>query len=153
MEFRGTDEEFIMNDTDEPLRGRAAEYLKAAARLEQPLGALAESMDEIERVAAQISHSTYMTQVVADRAKWHKLETMTQPVEAFAATLADREATQRMLQLLAPSLVFPAATPMQIDLSGEALHHARQVAELHKENLRKMITAEIRRIDTMSDVE
>ena len=88
-----------------------------------------------------------MAQVVNDRAKWHKLETMTQPIERLAATLADANATQRMLQLLAPSLVFPAATPMQIDFSGEALHHARQVAELHKENLRKMIAAELRRID------
>ena len=142
-----------MNDIHEPRGDRAAEYIKAAARLEQPMGALAESMDEVERVAAQISHSTYMSQVVADRAKWHKLETMTQPLEKFAATLADRDATMRMLQLLAPSLVFPAATPMQIDLSGEALHRARQVAELHKENLRKMITTEIRRIDTLDNVE
>ncbi len=140
-----------MNDTEDGLRRDANEYMKAAARLEQPIGALAESMDEVERVAAQIAHSTYMTQVVADRAKWHKLETMTQPVSTFAATLADRDATQRLLQLLAPSLVFPAATPMQIDLSGEALHRARQVAELHKENLRKMISAEIKRIDAMGN--
>ena len=104
-------------------------------------------MDEVERVGAQIAHSTYMAQVVADRAKWHKLETMTQPVERFAAALADRDATATMLQLLAPSLVFPAATPMQIDFSGEALHRARQNAELHKENMRKMIAAELRRID------
>lgn len=140
-----------MNDTEDGLRRDANAYMKAAARLEQPMGALAESMDEVERVAAQIAHSTYMTQVVADRAKWHKLETMTQPVSTFAATLADRDATQRLLQLLAPSLVFPAATPMQIDLSGEALHRARQVAELHKENLRKMISAEIKRIDAMGN--
>lgn len=137
-----------MNDLHDTLSGRAADYMNAAARLEQPMGALAEAMDDVERVAAQISHSTYMAQVVTDRAKWHKLETMTQPLATFAATLADREATQRMLQLLAPSLVFPAATPMQIDLSGEALHRARQVAEQHKENLRKMIAAELRRIDT-----
>jgi hypothetical protein len=78
---------------------------------------------------------------------------MTQPVSTFAATLADRDATQRMLQLLAPSLVFPAATPMQIDFSGEALHRARREAELHKENLRKMINAEIRRIETMGNIE
>jgi len=136
-----------MDELHNTLSGRAAEYMNAAARLEQPMGALAEAMDDIERVAAQISHSTYMAQVVNDRAKWHTLETMTEPMEKFAASLADRNATQRMLQLLAPSLVFPAATPMQIDLSGEALHHARQVAELHKENLRKMIAAELRRID------
>jgi hypothetical protein len=141
-----------MNGTDDPLRPQA-QYLDAAARLEQPLGALAESMDEVERVAAQIAHSTYMTQVVADRAKWHKLEIMTQPVEKFAATLADRDATARLLQLLAPSLVFPAATPMQIDFSGEALHRARQNAELHKENLRKLIAAELNRIDAMGKVE
>ena len=92
-------------------------------------------MDDIERVAAQIAHSTYMAQVVADRAKYHKLQILTQPESTFAATLADRDATRQLLQLLAPSLVFPAATPMQIDFSGEALHRARQVAELHKENL------------------
>lgn len=142
-----------MTGTDDPLRPHAAQYLAAAARLEQPIGALAESMDEVERVAAQIAHSTYMTQVVAERAKWHKLEIMTQPVEKFAATLADRDATARLLQLLAPSLVFPAATPMQIDFSGEALHRARQNAELHKENLRKMIAAELNRIDAMGNVE
>lgn len=141
-----------MTDTDDRL-SRDSEYLKAAARLETALGALAEAMDEVERVGAQIAHSTYMTQVVADRAKWHKLETMTQPVSTFAATLADRDATHRMLQLLAPSLVFPAATPMQIDFSGEALHRARREAELHKENLRKMINAEIRRIETMGNIE
>lgn len=141
-----------MTDTEDRL-SRDSEYLKAAGRLETALGALAEAMDEVERVGAQIAHSTYMTQVVADRAKWHRLETMTQPVSTFAATLADRDATQRMLQLLAPSLVFPAATPMQIDFSGEALHRARREAELHKENLRKMINAELRRIDAMGNVE
>jgi hypothetical protein len=141
-----------MTDTDDRL-SRDSEYLKAAGRLETALGALAEAMDEVERVGAQIAHSTYMTQVVADRAKWHKLETMTQPVSTFAATLADREATQRMMQLLAPSLVFPAATPMQIDFSGEALHRARREAELHKENLRKMINAELRRIEAIGNVE
>ena len=138
-----------MTDTDDRLRRHAAEYMKAVARLEQPLGALAESMDEVERVGAQISHSTYMTQVVADRAKYRKLQLLTQPESTFAATLAAPDATGHLLQLLAPSLVFPAATPMQIDLSGEALHRARQVAELHKENLRKMIAAEIRRIDAL----
>jgi hypothetical protein len=143
----------MMNETDEPLRRNAAAYMEAAARLEQPMGQLAEAMDEIERVGAQIAHSTYMAQVVAERAKWHKLETMTQPVERFAAALADRDAAATMMQLLAPSLVFPAATPMQIDFSGEALHRARQSAELHKENLRKMIAAELRRIDAAGDAE
>jgi hypothetical protein len=138
-----------MDSMEDGLTRNANEYMKAAARLEQPLGALAESMDEVERVAAQVAYSTYMTQVVAEREKWNKLETMTQPVSTFAATLADPDATQQLLQLLAPSLVFPAATPMQIDLSGEALHHAREVAELHKENMRKMISAEIRRIDAL----
>ena len=138
-----------MDDTDDRPGRNAAAYMQAVARLEQPLGALAESMDDIERVAAQISHSTYMTQIVADRAKYHKLQTMTQPESTLAATLADRDATARLMQLLAPSLVFPAATPMQIDLSGEALHRARQVGELHKENLRKLIAAEIRRIDAI----
>jgi hypothetical protein len=141
-----------MTDTDDRL-SRDSEYLKAAGRLEQALGALAEAMDEVERVGTQIAHSTYMTQVVADRAKWHKLETLTQPVSTFAATLADRDATRRMLQLLAPSLVFPAATPMQIDFSGEALHRARQEAELHKENLRRMIDDELRRIEAIGNIE
>jgi hypothetical protein len=138
-----------MDSMQDGLTRNANEYMKAAARLEQPLGALAESMDEVERVAAQTAHSTYMAQLMAERAKWQQLETMTQPVSTFAATLADPAATRQLLQLLAPSLVFPAATPMQIDLSGEALHHAREVAELHKENMRKMISAEIGRIDTL----
>lgn len=140
-----------MTDADERLSRHAAEYMKAAVRLEVPLGALGEAMDEVERIGAQIAHSTYMTQVVADRAKWHKLETMTQPLATLAATLADPDATQRMLQLLAPALVFPAATPMQIDFSGEALHRARREAELHKENMRKMIASEIRRIEALGD--
>jgi hypothetical protein len=138
-----------MDNFDDRLRRNDAEYLKAAARLEVPLGALAEAMDEVERVGAQISHSTYMAQVVADRAKWHELEAMTQPLPAFADSLARPDTVQKMLQLLAPSLVFPAATPMQIDFSGEALHRARQEAELHKENLRRMISSEIRRIDSI----
>lgn len=140
-----------MSGTIDPPSRHADEYLKAAARLEQSLGQLAEAMDEVERVGAQIAHSTYMTQVVADRVKYHKLQALTLPESTFAATLADRDATARLLQLLAPSLVFPAMTPMQIDFSGEALHHARQVAELHKENLRKMIAAEVRRIDAIGD--
>lgn len=138
-----------MADTDDRLTRNMAEYMTAVARLEQPLGALAEAMDEIERVAAQTAHSTYMTQVMADRARYHKLQSMTQPETTFAATLADRDATHQLIGLLAPSLVFPAATPMQIDLSGEALHRARQLGELHKENLRKLIAAEIRRIDAL----
>jgi hypothetical protein len=142
-----------MSDTDDRLKRNEAEYMKAVARLEQPLGALAESMDDIDRVAAQIAHSTYMAQVVADRAKYRKLQMLTQPESTCAATLADRDATRQLLQLLSPSLVFPAATPMQIDLSGEALHRARQVAELHKENLRKLIAAEIKRIDAIDAVE
>jgi hypothetical protein len=136
-----------MNGTDDSPRPHA-QYLDAAGRLEQPLGALAEAMDEVERVAAMTAHSTYMTQVVADRARWHQLETMTQPMQTLAATLASQDATQRLLQLLAPSIIFPAATPMQIDISGEALHHARRAAEMHKENLRKLISAELRRVDT-----
>ncbi|MES2756220.1 MAG: hypothetical protein V4693_02510 [Pseudomonadota bacterium] len=138
-----------MNGTDDSPRTSA--YLDAACRLETPLGALAEAMDDVERVAAMTAHSTYMTQVVADRAKWHQLETITQPVQTLAATLANRDATQRLLQLLAPSIIFPAATPMQIDISGEALHRARRGAEMHKENLRKLIAAELRRIDGPAD--
>ena len=144
-------EEIIMNGTIDPSSKNAEAYLQAAGRLEQSLGQLAEAMEEVERVGAQIAHSSYMAQVVADRAKFHKLQALTHPESALAATLADREATTRLLQLLAPSLVFPAATPMQIDFSGEALHHARQVAELHKENLRKMIAAELGRIDALGD--
>jgi hypothetical protein len=140
-----------MNGSDDRPGRNPDEYLKAAARLEVPLGALAEAMDEVERVGAQIAHSTYMAQVVADRAKWHELETMTQPLPAFAESLARPDLVQKMLQLLAPSLVFPAATPMQIDFSGSALHDARQQAEQHKENLRKMISFELRRIDALGN--
>jgi hypothetical protein len=150
MKSRRTLREFIMDDTDDGPSRRDSEYLKAAARLGQPLGELAEAMDQVERIGAQIPYSTYMVQVVADRAKWHKLKTMTLPVETFAASLADPDTVQEILQLLAPSLVFPAATPMQIDFSGEALHRARQEAELHKENLRSMISAEVRRINSMN---
>jgi hypothetical protein len=139
-----------MVDTDDKL---SSEYLQAAERLTQPLGALADAMDDVERIGTQIAHSTYMQQVVADRAKWHRLETITQPVSTFAANLADRDCTELMMQLLAPSLIFPAATPMQIDFSGEALHQAREKAELHKENLRKMIAAEIRRIEATGNIE
>jgi hypothetical protein len=142
-----------MIDADDKLSGDVSEYMKAVTSLEQALGALAEAMDEVERVGTQIAHSTYMVQVASDRARWHKLETLTQPLSTFAATLADRDATGKMMQLLAPSLVFPAATPMQIDFSGEALHRARQRAELHKENLRNMINAELRRIDAIGKVE
>jgi hypothetical protein len=138
-----------MNGIDDSSRTNA--YLDAAGRLETSLGALAEAMDEVERVAAMTAHSTYMTQVVADRARWHQLETITQPVQTLAATLADRDSTHRLLQLLAPSIVFPAATPMQIDISGEALSRARRAAEMHKENLRKLISAELRRIEPPGD--
>jgi hypothetical protein len=140
-----------MNGSDDRPGRNPDEYLKAAARLEVPLGALAEAMDEVERIGAQIAHSTYMAQVVAERAKWHELETMTQPLPAFAESLARPDLVQKMLQLLAPSLVFPAATPMQIDFSGSALHDARQQAEQHKENLRKMISFELRRIDALGN--
>lgn len=136
-----------MNGTDDSPRSNAI-YLDAAGRLETSLGALAEAMDDVERVAAMTAHSTYMAQVVADRAKWRQLEMITQPLQTLADTLANREATQRLLQLLAPSIVFPAATPMQVDISGEALHRARRAAEMHKENLRKRISAELHRIET-----
>jgi 1-aminocyclopropane-1-carboxylate deaminase/D-cysteine desulfhydrase-like pyridoxal-dependent ACC family enzyme len=142
-----------MNDTDDGRMRGENEYLKAAWRLEAQLGALDESMDEVERVGAVTAHSTYMAQAVADRARWHKIVTLTKPILKLADTLADRNATEQLLQLLAPSLVFPAATPFQIDLSGEALHRARQSAELHKENLRKMISAEIKRIDSLGSPE
>jgi hypothetical protein len=138
-----------MNGSDDRPGRNADEYLKAAARLEAPLGALAEAMDEVERVGAQIGHSTYMAQVVADRDRWHELETMTRPLPALAGSLAHPDLVQKMLQLLAPSLVFPAATPMQIDFSGSALHDARQQAEQHKENLRRMIAFELRRIEAL----
>jgi hypothetical protein len=142
-------QDMIMNSTDD-FSGPNA-YLDAAGRLETALGALAEAMDEVERVAAMAGHSTYMAQVVAERAKWHQLETITQPVETLAATLAGRESRQRMLQLLAPSIVFPAATPMQIDINGEALARARRAAEMHKENLRKLIATELRRMAPPGD--
>jgi hypothetical protein len=140
-----------MNRSDDRPGRHADEYLKAAARLEVPLGALAEAMDEVEHVGAQIAHSTYMAQVVADRAKWHELDAMTQPLTAFAESLASPDRVRKMLQLLAPSLVFPAATPMQIDFSGSALHDARQHAEQHKENLRNMMAFELSRIDSLGD--
>lgn len=139
-----------MNGTDDSPRSNSL-YLDAAGRLETSLGALAEAMDDVERVAALTAHSTYMSQVVADRAKWHQVETITQPVQTLADTLASRDATQRLLQLLAPSIIFPAATPMQLDISGEALHRARRAAEMHKENLRKLISAELRRIEPGGD--
>ena len=65
----------------------------------------------------------------------------------LADSLATPGCVHQLLQLLAPALVFPAATPMQIDFSGEALHRARRLAELHKENLRKMIAMEAQRLD------
>ena len=36
-----------MDEPDNTLSGRAAGYMHAAARLEQPMGALAEAMDDI----------------------------------------------------------------------------------------------------------
>jgi hypothetical protein len=139
----------IMNGTDDSSNSSA--FLDAAGRLETALGALAEAMDDVERVAVMMGHSTYMSQLVAERARWHQVETITQPVETLAATLASRESVQRLLQLLAPSIVFPAATPMQIDISGEALSRARRSAEMYKENLRKLIATELRNIAAPSN--
>ncbi|MDB5960530.1 MAG: hypothetical protein JWP59_1824 [Massilia sp.] len=136
-----------MNQVADPPHADTARLMQAAARLEQPLGALAEAMDEVERVAIQIGHSTYMQQVVAERARYQRLRTLTQPESVLADSLATPGCVHQLMQLLAPSLVFPAATPMQIDFSGEALHHARRMAELHKENLRKMIAIEARRLE------
>lgn len=136
-----------MNNVIDPPRVDTARYLKAAARLEQPLSALAEAMDEVERIATQIGYSTYMHQVVAERARYQRLRTLTQPESVLADSLATPGCVHQLLQLLAPALVFPAATPMQIDFSGEALHRARRLAELHKENLRKMIAMEAQRLE------
>lgn len=138
-----------LNDTarGEPPRVDTARFFKAAARLEQPLGALAEAMDDVERTAVQIGHSTYMHQVVAERARYQRLRALTEPMAVLADSLATPGCVHQLLQLLAPALVFPAATPMQIDLSGEALHRARRLAELHKENLRKMIAMEAHRLE------
>ncbi|WP_426190655.1 hypothetical protein [Massilia sp. DWR3-1-1] len=140
-----------MNPIIDPARADPARFMKAAARLEQPLGALAETMQEVERIATQIGHSTYMHQVVAERARHHRLRTLTQPSAVLADSLATPGCVHEMLQLLAPSLVFPAATPMQVDFSGEALHRTRRLAELHKENLRKMIAMEARRLQLDSE--
>ncbi len=136
-----------MNNVIDRPRTDTARYLKAAARLEQPLGALATAMDEVERIATQIGHSTYMHQVVAERARYRRLRDLTEPESALADSLATPGCVHQLLQLLAPALVFPAATPMQIDFSGEALHQARRLAELHKENLRKMIAMEAQRLE------
>ena len=136
-----------MNQIIDPPRADTARFMKAAARLEQALGALAEAMDDVERVAVQIGHSTYMHQVVAERARYQRLRQLTQPESVLADSLATPGCVHQLLQLLAPTLVFPAMTPMQIDFSGEALHRARRLAELHKENLRKMIAMEARRLD------
>lgn len=123
-----------------------AAMLQAAARLEQPLGALADAMDEVERIALQIGHSTYMHLLVAERARYARLHALTATLALLAESLATPGCVHQMLQLLAPALVFPAATPMQADFSGEMLHRARRVAELHKENLRKMIASEAARL-------
>ena len=122
------------------------EYMATAMRLEQPLGVLGEAMTGIERMA-YTSQSSYMPQVVAEQAKWQQLQELTQPLETLAAALADRAATQHILELLAPTLVFPAATPMQRDDSGAVLHALRQTAELYKENLRRLIAAHIGQLD------
>lgn len=121
-------------------------HQQAAARLQQPLAALAEAMDAVERVAMQIGHSTYMQQLVAERARYQRLHALSYNAATLAETLATPGCVHQLLQLLVPTLVFPAATPMQIDLSGEMLHRARSLAELHKENLRKMIASEARRL-------
>lgn len=136
-----------MNQIIDPPRADTARFVKAASRLEQPLGALAEAMDEVERIAIQIGHSTYMQQVVVERARYQRLRTLTQPATVLADSLATPGCVHQLLQLLAPALVFPAATPMQTDFSGEALHRARRLAELHKENLRKMIMMEAERLE------
>ena len=126
--------------------------MATAMRLEQPLGALGDAMTGIEHMAFT-SQSSYMPQVVAEQAKWQLLQELTQPLETLAAALADRAATQHILALLAPALVFPAATPMQRDDSGEILHALRQTAELHKENLRRLIAAHIGQFDAQGGIE
>lgn len=135
-----------MNAISDPPRADSALFMQAAERLEQPLGALAEAMDDLERIATQIGYSPYMHQVVAERMRYQRLRTLTQPESVLADTLATPGCVHQLLQLLAPALVFPAATPIQIDFSGEALSQARRIAELHKENLRKLIAMEARHL-------
>jgi hypothetical protein len=136
-----------MNETLDPPRAAPGEMTSAVARLEQQLGALAEAMDDVERIALQIGHSPYMHQLVAERARYQRLRSLTEPASVLEQSLATPGCVHQMLQLLAPALVFPASTPMQIDFSGEMLHRARLNAELHKENLRKLIASEARRLD------
>jgi hypothetical protein len=119
----------------------------AAAHLEQQLGALAEVMDDLDRVATQVGYSPYMHQVRAERARYQRLRELTEPLPVLIDSLLTPGCIHQMLQLLAPSLVFPAATPMQIDFSGEMLHRARQIAELHKENLRRAISQTASRLE------
>ena len=136
-----------MNEILNPPRAESSGMEATVARLEQQLGALAEAMDDVERIALQIGYSPYMHQVVAERARYQRLRSLTEPASVLEESLATPGCVHQMLQLLAPSLVFPASTPMQIDFSGEMLHRARRVAELHKENLRKLIASEARRLD------
>lgn len=135
-----------MNDTLAPPSATTAATLPAAARLELPLTMLADAMDDVERIALQIGHSTYMHQLVAERARYQRLRALSLTPAVLADSLATPLCVQQMLQLLAPALVFPAATPMQIDFSGELLHRARRLAELYKENLRWMIAVEADRL-------
>ena len=121
-------------------RGLSPGFQHAAARLEQQLGALAEAMDDVERTATRAGYSPYMHQVVDQRARYQRLRTLTEPLPVLVDSLLTPGCVHQMQQLLSPSLVFPAATPMQNDFSGEMLHHARQIAELHKENLRRLVT-------------
>lgn len=123
-------------------RGLPPGFQHAAACLEQQLGALAEAMDDVERTATAVSYSPYMHQVRDQRARYQRLRTLTEPLPVLVDSLLTPGCVHQMLQLLSPSLVFPAATPMQTDFSGEMLHHARQIAELHKENLRRLISQE-----------
>lgn len=136
-----------MNETLNPPRADSSGMDATVARLEQQLGALAEAMDDVERIALQIGYSPYMHQVVAERARYQRLRSLTEPAGVLKESLVTPGCVHQMLQLLAPSLVFPASTPTQIDFSGEMLHRARRVAELHKENLRKLIAGEARRLD------
>lgn len=123
------------------------DHMHAARRIEQEMGALGDAMEDIERTAAMISESPLMPQVLNELAKWRELQLLTHPVNRLATVLTNRQASQHVLALLAPTIVFPAATPMQIDLSGEMLNSARRKVELHKENLRKIINSEIRQLD------
>jgi hypothetical protein len=128
-------------------RGLPPGFQHAAACLEQQLGALADAMDDVERTATAVGHSSYMPQVRDQRARYYRLRSLTEPLPVLVDSLLTPGCVHHMLQLLAPSLVFPAATPMQNDLSGEMLHHARQIAELHKENLRRLVSQVAAQLD------